>query len=59
MMHSQRLRTRKATRYQIIASEACEPLARRIEEVCHGMHQAVLGSRNARRSHLRNISGVP
>ena len=34
IMYNQQSRQREAMRYQIIASEACEPLARRIEEVC-------------------------
>ena len=33
IMYNQQSRQREAMRYQIIASEACEPLARRIEEV--------------------------
>jgi len=36
IMYNQQSRQREAIRYQIIASEACEPLARRIEEVRGG-----------------------
>lgn len=34
IMYNQQSRKREAMRYQIIAAEACEPLARRMEEVC-------------------------
>ena len=54
MMHSQRLRTRTATRYQIVASEACEPLARRIEEVRDGIDQAVIDAWNAQHLQFAN-----
>jgi hypothetical protein len=37
IMYNQHSRQREAMRYQIIASEACEPLARRIEEVRVGI----------------------
>jgi hypothetical protein len=33
IMYNQQSRNREAMRYQIIAAEACEPLARRMEEV--------------------------
>ena len=33
IMYNQQSRKREAMRYQIIAAEACEPLARRMEEV--------------------------
>jgi hypothetical protein len=33
IMYNQQSKQREAMRYQIIASEACEPLARRMEEV--------------------------
>ena len=39
IMFNQQSRKREAMKYQIIAAEACEPLARRIEAVCLYMFQ--------------------